>query len=66
MRIGVPLQQTIHFGEHEKHEKEKTVHISELWMFFMNPYTYEYVGIVYFQDARQLSRTRVDCSPSQV
>ena len=36
MKIGVPLQQKIHFGEHEKHEKEKanTLHISEWWIFF--------------------------------
>ena len=36
-RTGVPLQQKIHFGEHEKHENnEKTRKISGLWMFFMN------------------------------
>ena len=30
MRTGVPLQQKIHVGEHEKHKKEKTLQLSEL------------------------------------
>ena len=33
MKTGVPLQQKIHVGEHEK---EKTLQLADLWMFFRN------------------------------
>ena len=50
MRTGI-LQHKINFDEHEKYLDSEC--------FSLMPYAYGYLGIVYFHDVRQLSRTGV-------